>query len=227
MFDRFISLINKDTFDIIKNKNILIVGIGGVGGYTFESLIRSGVNNIYIIDNDIIDITNLNRQIITDSTNINDKKVIAAKKRGLNINPKANITTFDVFLDKTNINILDNINIDYIIDCCDTIDTKVLLIEYANKNNIKIISCLGTAKKLHPELLEISDLSKTSYDPLAKILRRKIKEKNITMKIPVVYSKEIPIKCIDNILGSTSFVPGVAGLLLSSYVINDIVKNKQ
>lgn len=227
MFDRFISLINKDTFDIIKNKNILIVGIGGVGGYTFESLIRSGVNNIYIIDNDIIDITNLNRQIITDSTNINDKKVIAAKKRGLNINPKANITTFDVFLDKTNINILDNINIDYIIDCCDTIDTKVLLIEYANKNNIKIISCLGTAKKLHPELLEISDLSKTSYDPLAKILRRKIKEKNITMKIPVVYSKEIPIKCIDNILGSTSFVPGVAGLLLSSYVINDIIKNKQ
>ena len=225
MFDRFISLVGIDNFNKIKNKNIVIIGIGGVGGYTFEALIRSGIKNITIIDNDSIEQSNLNRQIITNQNNIGNKKVEETKKRAKNINPEVNIVAYEMFLDQNNINILDNKKIDYIIDCCDSVNTKFSLIEYATKNNINIITCLGTAKKLHPEKLEISTLDKTSYDPLAKILRKKVKDACILKKIPVIYSKEIPIKTENNILGSSSFVPGSAGLLIASYVINDILKN--
>ncbi len=224
MFSRFISLIGENNFKKIQNTNIIIIGLGGVGGYVLESLIRSGITNIYLIDNDKIELSNLNRQLLTNKNNIGKYKVDEAKNRALTINNSANITCYNMFLDINNINILNNIKIDYIIDCCDTINTKFELIKYSIKKHIKLITCLGTAKKLHPELLKITTLDKTSYDPIAKILRKKVRDAKINNKIIVLSSEEKIIKGENNILGSTSFTPGVAGLLITSYIINDIVK---
>jgi tRNA A37 threonylcarbamoyladenosine dehydratase len=206
----------------IKNKCVLIIGIGGVGGYALEAICRSGINNIIIADNDTIDITNLNRQIITNKNNIGNKKVDEAKKRVLSINNDCNIITYDLLLDENNIyDIIDNNKIDYIIDACDTMGVKKELIRISKKRNIKLITSMGTANKIHPELLEIVDIRKTEYDPVAKILRKMVKDERIKGKVMCVSSKEQGIK--NKKLGSNSFTPGVAGLLLASYVINDMV----
>ena len=221
MFERFELLIG-DKINNIKNKTVLILGLGGVGSYTCESLIRSGIENIIIVDNDKIDITNLNRQLMTNINNIGEYKVDVWYDRIQSINPHCNIIKIKEFIDKTNIDILFNKNIDYVIDACDTINTKVLLIEKCIKNNIKIISCMGTGNKMNPSLLKITDISKTNYDKLAKIMRKKLKDLGIN-HVMVVSSDEKPYTKIDKNIPSNSFVPATAGLLLTSYIINDIV----
>jgi len=223
MFERTISLVGELNFKKIQEKTVLIVGLGGVGGYATESLVRSGINNLILIDHDTIDITNLNRQIIATSNNIGSNKVDEFKKRILEINPECNIITHKLFLDRTNSNILDNYKIDYIIDCCDSVDTKKLLIDYSINKNIKLISSMGTANKLEPTKLEIIDIRKTSYDPLAKILRKYVNDLKTNKKIMVISSKEEPIK--KQGLSSLIFVPATAGLLCSNYVIKDIIEN--
>ena len=220
-FDRVISLIGKDKFDLINSKKVLVVGCGGVGGYAIEALIRTGIKNIDVIDNDIIDITNLNRQIITNLNNIGLSKTDVLKKHALSINDKLNINAYNIFLDKTNIDKIINNNYDYIIDACDTVDTKILLMNYSLNNNFKLISCMGTAKKLDPSKLCITTLDKTNYDPLAKAIRKKINKENLK-KINVVSSCEKIIKCEN--LGSLMFVPATAGILCAKYVIDDILK---
>ena len=189
-FDRFKKLVGDNIFNNIQNKTVLIVGIGGVGGYALEAIVRSGINNIIIVDKDIIDITNLNRQIITTINNIGTAKVTIAKERTLSINPNLNIVTHNIFLTQENIDEIITENIDYVIDACDTIDTKKAIITKCLKNNIKFISCMGSANKFRPELLEITTLNKTSYDKLAKKLRKWAKDNNIKDNIPVVTSKE-------------------------------------
>lgn len=215
-------LIGKDKIDKIKNTKVLLVGIGGVGGYTFESLVRSGIENITIIDGDKIDETNLNRQILTNSLNIGKYKVDEARVRALSINPNININVANLFLDETNIDLINFKNYDYIIDVCDTVSTKSLLIYKGLENKVKIISSMGTAKKMDPLKLTITTLNKTSYDPLAKAMR-KIIEKENQEKVIVISSTEETLT--NNTLGSNSFVPGVAGLLITSFIINDIVSN--
>lgn len=210
----------------LQDKCVLIIGIGGVGGYALEAICRSGVNNIIIVDNDTIDVTNLNRQIITNLNNIGNKKIDEAKKRILSINDKCNVTCYDLFLDENNIyNIIDNHKIDYIIDACDTISVKKELIRISKKRNIKLITSMGTANKMHPELLEIIDIRKTEYDPVAKILRKMVKDEKIKGKVMCVSSKEQGNK--NKKLGSNAFTPATAGLLLASYVINDMVGNNE
>ena len=210
----------------LQDKCVLIIGIGGVGGYALEAICRSGVNNIIIVDYDTIDVTNLNRQIITKLNNIGNKKIDEAKKRILSINDKCNVTCYDLFLDENNIyNIIDNHKIDYIIDACDTISVKKELIRISKKRNIKLITSMGTANKMHPELLEIIDIRKTEYDPVAKILRKMVKDEKIKGKVMCVSSKEQGIK--NKKLGSNAFTPATAGLLLASYVINDMVGNNE
>ena len=210
----------------LQDKCVLIIGIGGVGGYALEAICRSGVNNIIIVDNDNIDVTNLNRQIITNLNNIGNKKIDEAKKRILSINDKCNVTCYDLFLDENNIyNIIDNHKIDYIIDACDTISVKKELIRISKKRNINLITSMGTANKMHPELLEIIDIRKTEYDPVAKILRKMVKDEKIKGKVMCVSSKEQGIK--NKKLGSNAFTPATAGLLLASYVINDMVGNNE
>lgn len=221
-YERLIKLIGEKTFDILKNKTVLIIGIGGVGSYAYEAIIRSGINNIIIVDYDNVDITNLNRQIIALNNNIGLKKTQVAKERGLTINKDANIITYDILVDESNINNLFNQKIDYVIDACDDIKAKQLIIKKCLKEKIPFISSMGTANKFKPELLTITDLRKTSYDKLAKKLRKWVIYNNIKGKIPVVSSIE-ETKRIKG-LGSTSFVPATAGLLCASYIINTIIK---
>ena len=222
MFQRCVDLVGKDNFDKIKKCNVLVVGLGGVGGTVVEALIRSGISNIIIVDYDIIEDSNLNRQIITNINNIGDKKVIECEKRIKSINPHSNIISLDMFLDNNSISILDNYKIDYIIDCCDTVSTKKILINYSIDKKIKLISSMGTANKLDPSKLTICDIRKTSYDPLAKIIRKYVIDMKTNKKIMVVSSIEKPIK--NNNLASMMIVPSSAGILLASYVINDIIK---
>ena len=220
---RLEKMIDSNKLEKIKNTSVLIIGIGGVGGNALEAIVRMGVNNIIIVDNDIIDITNLNRQLISLRSNIGEYKVDAAIKRVKDINSDCNIIGINKFIDKSNINFLFNYKIDYVIDCCDTINTKIVLIEECLKRDIKFISCMGTGNKFHPEMLEIAELKKTSYDPIARILRNKFK--NVNDKIMVVYSKEKSISINDRIPGSNSLVPSCAGILCVSYVINDILRS--
>lgn len=220
--DRLKKIISEDKMNKLNSKTVLIIGLGGVGGYALEAIVRMGINNIILVDNDVFDITNLNRQLLSLSSNIGKLKVDVAKDRILDINKECNIICIPKFIDESNISELFKNNVDYVIDACDTITTKILLIKECLNRNIKIISSMGTGNKFHPELLEIIDLKKTTYDPIAKILRNKFKdEKN---KIMVVCSKEKGINVKDRTPGSTSLVPSTAGILCASYVINDILK---
>ena len=223
MFARTISLIGNDNLELIKSKTVLVVGLGGVGGYVVETLIRSGIENIILVDYDTISLSNLNRQIISTRENIGNKKTLEFKKIINSINPKCNVTILDMFLERSNINVLDNYKIDYIADACDTVKTKELLIDYSIKNNIKLISSMGTGNKFDPSKLTITDIRKTSYDPLAKIIRKYVISNHIKEKIMVVSSIEPPIK--SNKVSSIAFVPASSGILISSYIINDILKN--
>ena len=220
MYDRLLKLISQDELKSLNDLNILIVGVGGVGGYALETLARMGVLNFTIIDHDKIDQSNLNRQIISLNSNIGNYKVDEFKNRLLDINPNINIIAKKDFIDKNNIETLFKTKYDFIIDACDTVTTKVLLIKYAKLNNIKIISCMGTGNRFDPTKLSITDIYKTNYDPLSKIMRKLLKEENIK-KQDVIYSSEIPIKVKNRVNGSTSLVPSVAGVYCAYYVIKN------
>ncbi len=222
MFRRVVSFMGEDNFNKIKDKTVLVVGLGGVGGYAVEALVRSGISNIIIIDYDKVDISNLNRQIITNQENIGKYKVDVMKERIKLINPECNVIIHNTFLDKDTINILDNYKIDYIVDACDSVQAKKLLIDYSISKDIKLIASMGTANKMDPTKLEILDIRKTSYDPLAKILRKYVMDKKTNKKIMVVSSTEVPVR--KDMLSSLVFVPASAGLLCANYIIRDIIK---
>ena len=223
MFERLIPLIGENNLKKIENTKILLVGIGGVGGFTLEALVRSGFKNITIIDGDTIEESNLNRQIITNQDNIGKEKVEEALNKYLLINPNLNLKAINIFLTKENFHAWINEDYDYIIDACDDIDIKVELIRYAEEHHIKIISALGTGKKLNPKYLEITKLNKTENDALAKKLRQRLRKENLSLNIPVVFSNETSIDT-KNIIGSCIFVPSVAGIYLANYVFMDIIK---
>lgn len=225
MLDRLELLIGKDNIDKIKNTKVLIIGIGGVGGYTLESLVRSGIENITIVDYDKIDVTNLNRQIISLNSNIGNYKVEEAKKRIEDINKKCNVKIIKEKISLDNFDILNIEKYDYVIDACDTVEVKKEIIRRCLKNNIKFISSMGTGFKLDPSKLKIMDVRKTSYDPIAKIIRHMVKEEKLKGKIMVVSSTEEK-KSNSKVIASNAFVPAIAGLMCTSYVINDIVGDK-
>ena len=219
--DRLESLIGKENLNKLQNIKIAIVGIGGVGGYVLEGLVRSGVMNITLIDGDKIDPTNLNRQIISISNNIGELKVNEAAKRVLQINPNVMVNKFSIFLTKENIQEIIGNDFDYVVDACDDVNAKIELIKFCYKNDIKIISSMGTAKKLDGTKFKIDTLNNTKYCPLAKKIRKSLSldEQKYTT---VVYSEEVQ-KDI-NVLGSISYVPAIAGLLICNAIINDIIK---
>ncbi len=224
MFERLVGLIGEEKLKEIERKKVLLIGVGGVGSYALEALIRNGFYDITIVDFDIIDLSNLNRQLITDSTNIGKYKVDEAKKRALLINPNIKIQTINEKLNKENLRNLLNQNFDYIIDACDTLDVKFALMENSLHYSYKLISSMGTAKKTDPTKLEITTLDKTNNDPIARLLRNKVRKAHINKKIYVVSSTEVPKQI--NMLGTANLVPSVAGLLCVSFIFNDIIKNK-
>ena len=226
MFDRTINLIGIDNYNKIKNSNILVLGIGGVGGYVIETLIRSGIENITIVDYDKIDISNINRQIIALNCNIGNNKTDEWKKRILNINPNVKVNIINDKINSDNINILFNNNYDFIIDACDTIIVKKLLIKECKERNINLITVCGMGKKLNPALVKICDIKYTSYDPLAKSIRKYVKDENIEGKVMCVFSSEKPIINNDSgIISSMMMVPATAGVIAANYVIDKIINN--
>ena len=224
MDERIIKLIGVDNLNKIKKSKVCIVGLGGVGGYAVECLIRSGVENIIIVDYDIIDITNLNRQIITNTNNISKFKTDETEKRIKLINPNCNVTKINIKLDENNIDSLFKYEFDYLIDACDTIIVKELLITLCLEKNIKIISSMGTGNKMNPNELTIMDLRKTSYDPIAKKLRKYINDNKIKGSIPVVCSKEQG-KSFTESIPSMIFVPAVSGIMCANFIIKEIIKS--
>ena len=221
--DRTEKLISQENVAKLKNSTIALFGLGGVGSYVLEALARSGIQNLIIIDKDVIDITNINRQLLATHSTIGKSKVDVAKERILDINPNCNVTAIKEFVSKENIeNMLVGIKIDYIVDAIDTVSSKLGIIEYAYNNYIKIISCMGTGNKLDASKFEITDINKTSVCPLAKVIRKELRNLNIP-KLKVLYSNEEPTNQKSSTPASISFVPSVAGLLIAGEVIRDLI----
>ena len=220
-------LIGFENINKLKNANVVIFGLGGVGSYVVEGLVRAGIGTISIIDKDIVDITNINRQLIADTSTIGMPKVDVEEKRILKINPDINVCKVKEFVNKDNIKeIMEHINsefhIDYVIDAIDTVSSKLEIIKYCYKNNIQLISCMGTGNKLDASKFEITDITKTSVCPLAKVIRREVKKLSIP-HLKVLYSKEEPIKTNSSSPASISFVPSVAGLVIVGEVVKYII----
>lgn len=224
MFDRLELLIQKENVEKIKKLHILVVGLGGVGGYTVESLARSGVGELILVDHDVVNESNKNRQIIATDDMIGYKKVDAFQKRIASISKECHVIGIDIFLNPENISILDSYEIDYIVDACDTMSTKQALILYSLEHKIPLISSMGTGNRLDPSQLEITTLTKTQYDPIAKKLRKFVRDNQIKDPITVVCSREQPISVEGRTIASCSFVPSVAGLLITSHIIREVIK---
>lgn len=224
MLERFELLVGADNLEKVKKLCVLVVGLGGVGGYTVESLVRSGVSEMILVDFDTISVSNKNRQIIATDETIGMKKVIAFQKRIQSISKSCQVVVLDLFLKQDNISCLDSYKIDYIVDACDTISTKEALILYSIARQIPLISCMGVGNRLDPNQLEIMDLSETNYDPLAKRMRKFLKDYQIHQKITVVSSREPPIRVEGKTISSCSFVPSVAGLLITSHIVRQTIK---
>ena len=226
-FSRLEILIGKEKINKLKESSICVFGLGGVGGYVVEALVRSGIGKITLVDSDKISLTNLNRQIIATHETVGEYKTNEFEKRAKLINPNVEVVTKTVFASAENIDEIIPKDVTYIVDAIDTVTTKLALVEYAQKMNIKIISSMGTGNKLNPCMLEVSDISKTEVCPLAKVMRKELKNRGVK-KLKVVYSKEVPIKPLqleEEVCkaGSKSFVPSVAGLIIASEIIRDLI----
>ena len=236
-------LIGKEKIQKLQQAKVAVFGLGGVGSYVVEGLARSGIGSFTLIDFDKVDVTNINRQIIANINTIGKYKVDIEEQRIHEINPNAIVEKYIEFIEKesielnqegnikenNNISLFNNIkNVDYIVDAVDTVSAKIRIIEFAKNNNIPVISALGTGNKLDPTKLKIGDIYDTSVCPLAKVMRKELRKRNI-QELNVVYSIEEPIKIQQDIeerklIGSISYLPSIAGLMISYKVINDIVK---
>lgn len=231
-FSRTELLIGKEGLAKLASSRVAVFGIGGVGGYTVEALIRSGLGAIDLIDNDKICLTNLNRQIFATRKTIGKYKVDVAEERILDINPEVKVNKIKLFYTPDTAENIDFSQYDYVVDAIDTVVGKLEIIERAKKAVIPVISSMGAGNKMHPELFEVVDISKTSVCPLAKVIRQELKKRKIK-KVKVVYSKEIPIKPEENeekkytakrqIPGSNAYVPSVVGLIIASEVVRDLI----
>lgn len=225
-FSRTELLIGKEGIDKLQKAKVAIFGIGGVGSFVVEGLARAGIGKLIIVDYDKYDITNINRQLGALHSTIGKYKVDVMKERILDINPNAIVEAYRPDeIEGGETNIIDS-SITYIVDAIDTMENKIKLIEKANSENINIITATGAGNKLDPTKFEIADIYKTSVCPVCRILRKELKNRNIK-KLKVVYSKEVPQKISQNgskTLGSISFVPSVAGLIIAGEVVKDIIK---
>ena len=227
-FSRFISLIGEEDFKKIQSANILVFGLGGVGGYVVESLARSGVSHLTLVDADKVDETNINRQIIATNDTIGEYKTEAFKKRIISINNAAEVRLINKFILPENLDEIDFKQYDYVIDCIDTVTTKIAIICKAKENNIPVISALGAGNRLDPTKLIITDIYKTSGDPFAKTLRHELRKRNIDSLKVVCSLEESKNVIIDNSNGrhspaSSAFVPSTMGIYIASEVIKDII----
>lgn len=225
-FDRFEKIIGKENLNNLSKKIVLVLGCGGVGGYTVEALARSNIGTLILVDFDNIDETNINRQIIALTSTVGRSKVDVLEERIKDINSSCKVVKIKKFIDKNNIESLFNEKIDFLVDACDTVTTKKEIIKLCLAKKIKFISSMGTGNKLDPSKLEITDILKTNNDPLARIMRKFVKDEKIKGKVKVLTSTEIPVKTGDRTPGSSAFVPAIAGLMIAGYVVNTFLREE-
>ncbi|MBP5694067.1 MAG: tRNA threonylcarbamoyladenosine dehydratase [Bacilli bacterium] len=230
-FSRLKLLIGEEAIQLLKTKRVAVFGLGGVGGNVCDALARSGIEHFVIVDNDAVSISNINRQLIANLNTIGKLKVDVMEKHLKSINSGIEVEKRNCFYLPETANSFNFSKFDYVIDAIDTVKAKIDIICRCKEANVLVISALGCGNKLDPTQLEISDIKKTSYDPLAKVLRRELKKRNIT-SLKVVYSKESPIdhkekseedtnkRCVP---GSSAFVPPVVGIIIASEVIKDLL----
>lgn len=231
-FSRTELLLGAEGIETLRNAKVMVFGVGGVGSHCIDALARCGVGNLVLIDNDTVSMTNINRQSIAYHSTIGRYKTEVMKQRIADICPETKVVTYERFIGRDNLDDILAEKPDYIIDAIDTVTAKLALVEKAAEYGIPLISSMGTGNKLHAELFEITDISKTSVCPLCKVMRKELKNRGIK-KLTVLYSKEQPVdvsgkstgedpgmrRCIP---GSISFVPPVAGLLLAGYVVREL-----
>lgn len=230
-FERLELLLGEQAIDRLKASTVAIFGIGGVGGYVTEALARSGVGSFVLVDNDVVSITNLNRQIIALHSTVGKSKVEVMAERIRDINPDAKVTVKQCFFLPETADKFDFSSYDYVADCVDTVAAKTEIISRAKKTGVPVISSMGAGGKLHPEMFEVADISKTTVCPLAKVMRRELKKRGIN-NVKVVFSKEEPIKNLvggqadpetgRHVPGSSAFTPSVAGLIMASEIVKDL-----
>lgn len=228
IFSRAELLLGEEALEKLRSARVALFGIGGVGSFAAEALARGGVGHITLVDGDTVSITNINRQLIALHSTVGKEKTAVMAERIADISPETEVETYPAVYGAENRNLLDFSTYDYVIDAIDTVTSKLILIEEAKKAGVPVISCMGTGNKFHPERFEVTDISKTSVCPLAKVMRKELKVRGIK-NVKVVYSKEEPQKPAAStetgkrqIPGSLSFVPPVAGLLLAGEVIRHI-----
>lgn len=227
IFDRSEALLGKEALEKLKGSTVAVFGIGGVGSYTVEALVRGGVGKLFLFDGDVVSQTNINRQLVATTKTIGMAKTDVAAAHCKEVNPDVQVSAEKIFFSDENADTIDFSQFDYVVDAIDTVSSKLLLIEKAKAANIPVISCMGAGNKLDPTRFEIADISKTSVCPLAKVMRYELRKRGIT-KVKVLYSKEEPIKhgLTENgkpLPGSVSFVPSVAGLIIAGEVIKDLI----
>lgn len=244
-FSRTELLLGAKGMERLKNARVAVFGIGGVGTFTVEALVRSGIGGIDLFDDDVVCLTNINRQLVATRKTVGKKKVEIMKDRALEINPVVKVEIHETFYSAENADEFDLSNYDYIVDAIDTVSSKLVLIERAKTGNVPIISCMGAGNKLDPTKFEVADIYKTTMCPLAKVMRFELRKRGVK-DLKVVYSKEPPLKPIEDdgnscknhcicpqdakrkctirrqVPGSISFVPSVAGLILAGEVIKDL-----
>ena len=231
-FSRTGLLLGEEALLRLQGSRVAVFGIGGVGGYTVEALARAGVGTIDVIDSDTVSVSNLNRQLLATYDTVGMRKVDAAKARILSINPKAVVHCHPIFYTPETADQLDFSQYDYIVDAIDTVTGKLCIIQQAMEAGVKVISCMGTGNKLDPTALQVTDISKTTICPLARIMRKELRKRGIA-HLKVVYSTEEALTPVGaeeeaaalgkrTIPGSTAFVPGAAGLILAGEVIKDL-----
>jgi tRNA A37 threonylcarbamoyladenosine dehydratase len=227
--ERFIRtklLIGSEKLDILRTKHVAVFGVGGVGGYVCEALARCGIGRFTIVDRDTVNESNINRQIIALTSTVGRAKVDVMKERMCDINPDVYIEACEVFYLPQNASEFDFTKYDYVVDAVDTVTAKLQIITAAKEANVPVISSMGAGNKLDPSLFRIADISKTSVCPLAKVMRRELKNRGLK-DVKCVYSTEEAIKPEGNEIGSIAFVPSVAGLLIASEVIKDLIEQDQ
>lgn len=217
------ALIGEDSVEKLQRARVAVFGIGGVGGYTVEALARAGIGALDLIDNDCVNESNINRQIVALSSTVGKLKTEVAKARVLDINPDCTVRTHELFILPENADSFDFTPYDFVVDAIDTVSGKLAIIERARRVGVPVISCMGTGNKLDPTAFEVADIEKTSVCPLARVMRRELKKRGIT-GVKVVYSKEEPKGGCGDAPSSISFVPSVAGLILAGEVIKTLIK---
>ena len=222
-FSRTAQLLGNENVEKLFDKHVIVFGVGGVGGYVVEALVRSGVGNISIVDNDVVNESNINRQIIAFHSTIGMQKVEVLKNRILDINPNCQVFVHNQFFLPENSNDFDFSIYDYVVDAVDTVTAKIEIIKKSKESNVPVISSMGTGNKLNPVGFKVSDISKTKVCPLARVMRNELKKREIS-KVKCVYSEENPV-IQTKTPASVAFVPPVAGLLIASEVIEDLIKD--